>query len=322
MKPPETNSPAHGPAGPPAASDMPADAAIIRWAPAWAVPYIRLARFDRMIGAWILVFPCWWSALLASPGLADGWRLAGLALAFGAGAVVMRGAGCVINDIIDRDVDAHVARTASRPVAAGIISVPRALAFLTVLLVIGLAIVSVFNRLTIALALGSLVLVVIYPFMKRITYWPQAWLGLTMTFGALLGYTAVRAELGWPAVALYAGAFFWTLGYDTIYAYADRADDAKAGIKTLSLKLGDDAKPWFTAFYTIAAALFGLAGALAHLGWPFWVGLVLVYAHMLWQAWSVDLNDPADCLRKFRTVRTFGWLLLASIAAGQLARVW
>jgi 4-hydroxybenzoate polyprenyltransferase len=317
MTPPDTNSAKDRRDAMVGTSDMPAEAPILRLVPGWAVPYMRLARFDRLIGAWILVFPCWWSLVLASPGLIDGARLVELALAFAAGAVVMRGAGCVINDIIDRDVDARVARTAARPVASGAISVPRALIFLTLLLLTGLAIVSLFNLFTMALAISSLVLVVIYPFMKRVTYWPQAWLGLTMTFGALLGWAAVRGSLDWPAGLIYAGAFFWTLGYDTIYAYADRADDIKAGIKTLSLKLGDRPKPWFTLFYTVAAALFGAAGYTAHLGWLFWPILGVVYVHMLWQAWAVDLEDPDDCLAKFRAVRTFGWLLLLAILAGQ-----
>ncbi len=303
-----------------AVSDIPADGWAARFAPGWALPYIRLARADRLIGAWILVFPCWWSLALASPGLAGGWHLLKLAALFAAGAVVMRGAGCVINDIIDRDIDRRVARTAERPIASGAIGIPAALVFLAGLLAVGLAIVTRFNLFTVGLAISSLALVVAYPFMKRITYWPQAWLGLTMTFGALLGFAAVRGTLAPEAFLLYAGALFWTLGYDTIYAYADLADDTAAGVKTLSIRLGDNAKPWFTGFYTVAVALFGAAGHLAALAWPFWPLLGLVYAFLLWQAWAVDLHDPADCMRKFRATRVFGWLLLAAIIAGQWAR--
>jgi 4-hydroxybenzoate polyprenyltransferase len=302
---------------PRAASDIPTDTWLVRHAPPRVLPYIRLARFDRLIGAWILVFPCWWSLVLASPGLIGWDRLIGHGLLFFAGAVVMRGAGCVINDIIDRDIDRRVARTALRPIASGQIGIPAALVFLAVLLALGLWILSHFNRFTILLAVSSLALVVVYPFMKRITYWPQAWLGLTMTFGALVGFAAERGTLAPEAFLLYAGALFWTLGYDTIYAYADLADDKAAGVKTLSIRLGDRAKPWFTAFYTIAVVLFGAAGYVAGTGWAFWPGLALVYAFLLWQAWAVDLNDPADCMRKFRATRVFGWLLLGALVAGQ-----
>ncbi len=302
---------------PKSASDIPEHGLVARLAPVWTLPYLRLGRYDRLIGAWILLFPCWWSLVLASPGLLDWGRLLVHAALFAVGAVIMRGAGCTINDIIDRDVDRRVARTRTRPVASGAVSVPKALVFLALQLALGLAVVLVFNWFTIVLAISSLALVVTYPFMKRITYWPQAWLGLTMTFGALLGFASLRDALAPEAFLLYAGAFFWTLGYDTIYAYADRADDAAAGVKSLSLRLGDNAKPWFTAFYTIAVLLFGGAGYLAELGWLFWPVLGIVYAQLLWQAWAVDLDDPADCLTKFRTVRLFGWLLLAALVAGQ-----
>jgi 4-hydroxybenzoate polyprenyltransferase len=311
---PGPKKPGHGLS---AASDIPTAGPLVRYAPNWALPYIRLARLDRLIGAWILVFPCWWSLVLARPGLIGWDGLIGLGLLFAAGALVMRSAGCVINDIFDRDIDRRVARTRERPIASGAVSIPQALVFLALLLAIGLFIVSHFNRLTLILAVSSLVLVVAYPFMKRITYWPQAWLGLTMTFGALLGFAAARGILAPEAFALYAGAFFWTLGYDTIYAYADRIDDEAAGVKSLSLWLGDRAKPWFTAFYTIAVALFAVAGILAELDWAFWPMLALVYGFLLWQAWAVDLDNPEDCMKKFRATKLFGWLLLAALIAGQ-----
>jgi 4-hydroxybenzoate polyprenyltransferase len=314
---PENSTPEKPGHGPSAASDIPTAGLLVRYAPNWALPYIRLARFDRLIGAWILVFPCWWSLVLARPGLVGWDNLIGLGLLFAAGALVMRSAGCVINDIFDRDIDCRVARTRERPIASGAISIRQALIFLAGLLAIGLFIVSHFNRPTLTLAVSSLALVVAYPFMKRITYWPQAWLGLTMTFGALLGFTAARNALAPEAFALYAGAFFWTLGYDTIYAYADRIDDKAAGVKSLSLWLGDHAKRWFTAFYTIAVMLFGLAGVLAGVGWAFWPMLGLVYGFLLWQAWAVDLDNPEDCMKKFRATKLFGWLLLAALIAGQ-----
>ncbi len=319
MSGPDTNPPGASPGPTPgsARSDIPETGWLVRATPAWALPYVRLGRFDRLIGVWILVFPCWWSVALASPGLAHGWELARLALLFAAGALVMRAAGCTINDIVDRDIDRQVARTRDRPLASGALTVPRALAFLVVLLALGLAILLAFNRLTILLAVGSLALVVAYPFMKRITWAPQAWLGLTMTFGTLLGFAAVQGALAPEAFLLYAGAWFWTLGYDTIYAYADIADDRAAGTKTLSIVLGDRAKPWFTAFYAAAVLLFGAAGHVAGLGWAFWPLLAAVAAYLLWQAWAVDLDDPEDCMRKFRATRGFLVLLLAAIVAGQ-----
>lgn len=300
------------------ASDIPERGLLVRLTPPALLPYLRLGRFDRLIGAWILVFPCWWSVVLASPGLAHGTELLKLGLLFLAGAVVMRGAGCTVNDIIDRDIDRKVARTRTRPVASGAVSVPRAFMFLALLLAVGLAILLAFNRFTIMLAVGSLALVMIYPFMKRITWVPQAWLGITMTFGSLLGFAAVQGKLAPEAFLLYAGAFFWTLGYDTIYAFADIEDDKATGVKTLSLVLGPQAKPWFTVFYTIAVALFGAAGYVAGLGFAFWPSLGVVYAFLLWQAWAVDLDDPADCMNKFRATRIFLVLLLATLLAGQI----
>lgn len=301
------------------ASDIRADDWVARFLPRPVQPYIRLARLDRPIGIWILVFPCWCSVALASPGLAAPWEILRLAALFLAGAVAMRGAGCTFNDIIDRDIDARVARTRVRPIPSGAVTVPRALAFLALELAIGLAILTAFNRFTILLAIAALPLVAIYPFMKRITYWPQAWLGLTMTWGALLGYASVTGTLAAEALLLYAALFFWTLGYDTIYAYADKADDLAAGAKSLPLKLGRWAKPWFTFVYAVAIALIAAAGYTAGLGWPFWPILAAAYAQLLWQVRRVDLDDPADCLDKFRSNRLFLALVLAAIVAGQAA---
>lgn len=300
-----------------ATPDIPEKGWLVELCPPHVLPYIRLGRFDRLIGAWILVFPCWWSMVLGSPALSHGWDLLRLGLLFLAGAVIMRAAGCTINDIVDRDIDRQVARTRTRPIASGAVSVPQALVFLAVLLTVGFAILMTFNDFTIVLAASSLVLVVIYPFMKRITWIPQAWLGITMTFGCLLGYAAVRGTLHLEAFLLYAGAFFWTLGYDTIYAFADYEDDRRSGVKTLSIVLGRHAKPWFTAFYTIAVILFGAAGHVAGLGFGFWPALGVVYAFLLWQAWAVDLDDPADCMNKFRATRVFLVLLLLALLAGQ-----
>ncbi len=233
---------------------------IDRYPPAGLRPYLKLWRADKPIGAWLLLWPCWWSLALAAPG---GWPDARLLALFGIGAVVMRGAGCTVNDMVDRRIDARVARTRDRPLASGALSLVQAWGFLALLLVIGLVILLQFNRWAIALGAASLPLIALYPYMKRITDWPQAFLGLVFNWGALLGWTAATGALGWPAVALYAGCFAWTLGYDTIYAHQDKEDDAIVGVKSSALKLGAATRPWLFAFYGVAAALLALAGALA-----------------------------------------------------------
>jgi 4-hydroxybenzoate polyprenyltransferase len=301
------------------ASDMPQGGWVDRM-PETLRPYLRLARLDRPIGTWLLLFPCWWGLVLASPGLGAPRHLILLAVLFAAGALVMRGAGCTFNDIIDRDIDAKVARTAQRPIPSGAVSPRQAALFLGLQLATGLAVLLSFNLFTIALGVSSLLLVAAYPFMKRITYWPQAWLGLTFNWGALLGFAAVAGELQSSALLLYAAGFFWTLGYDTIYAHQDKADDLIAGVKSLALKLGDDTRPWLIGFYSVAAALMAAAGAAAGLGWPFYVLLVLAFAQLLWQALTAALDDPNDCLAKFRANRLFGWLVLAALIAGQAWR--
>ncbi len=298
------------------ASDIPETGWINRL-PGVVRPFLRLARLDRPIGTWLLLFPCWWSVVLASPGLVPAGRLIGLAALFAAGAIVMRGAGCTFNDIVDRDLDAKVARTRTRPIPSGAVSVRAAVIFLVLELMIGLGILAMFNGFTIALGVASLALIFTYPFMKRITYWPQAWLGLTFNWGALLGFAAVTGTLGPEAVALYAAGFFWTLGYDTIYAHQDRADDLLVGIKSLALKFGANTLPWLMGFFTAAGALMFAAGIMAGIGWAFYLLLALAFAQLLWQAVGVDIDDPHDCLAKFRSNRLFGWLVLAALAAGQ-----
>jgi 4-hydroxybenzoate polyprenyltransferase len=295
-------------------SDMPAGGWIDRLAPASVAPYMRLARLDRPIGSWLLLFPCWWGVALASAGFPD---LRFMAL-FAIGAVIMRAAGCTVNDIADRDFDARVARTRARPIACGDIGLPQAFAFLGLLLLAGLGVLVTFNPFTVALGIAALPLIVAYPFMKRITYWPQAFLGLTFNWGALLGWAAVEGVLAAPALALYAGAFFWTLGYDTIYAHQDKADDLIVGVKSTALKLGEGTRPWLFAFYGLAVALFALAGALAGIGLPFFVLLAAAAGHFAWQAATVRIDAPADCLAKFKSNKWVGWTLLAAIVAGRL----
>jgi 4-hydroxybenzoate polyprenyltransferase len=298
-----------------AASDSPATSWIDRLAPAATRPYLRLARVDRPIGTWLLLFPCWWSLSLAAPA----WPDAGLMALFAAGAVVMRGAGCTVNDIWDRDFDARVARTAGRPIASGEVSVPGALVFLALQLLGGLLVLAQFNAFAIVLGAGSLVLIAVYPYMKRVTYWPQAVLGLTFNWGALLGWAAVHGGLAGPAVALYAAGVLWTLGYDTIYAHQDKEDDLLVGLKSSALKLGGATRPWLFGFYGGTIALMALAGHLAGLAWPFYAALALGASQLAWQAGRVDTDVPKDCLAKFKSNQLFGWIVLAGIIAGRAA---
>lgn len=290
---------------------------LLRLLPSAWQPYARLARLDRPIGAWLLLFPCWWGLLLASPGLADPGRLLWLGVVFAVGAVVMRGAGCTINDIIDRDFDARVARTAQRPIPSGAVSVRAAWVFLAAELLVGLAVLLVLHPFAWALGVASLLLVFSYPLMKRVTYWPQAVLGLAFNWGVLMGYAAMTGTLAPAAIALYAAGICWTLGYDTIYAHQDKDDDALIGVKSTALKFGAATKPWLFGFYVATILLAALAGALAGLAWPFHAVLVAGAAQLFWQAAKADIDDPADCLAKFRSNRWFGWLLLAALAAGQ-----
>ena len=294
--------------------DIPVGDWIDRFAPAGMRPYLRLMRLDRPIGTWLLLFPCWWSIALAASGPPD----LGLMALFAIGAVVMRGAGCTINDIADHKFDALVARTAGRPIPSGAVSPRQAALFLGLELTIGLAILVTLNRVAILVGVASLLLVFPYPLMKRVTYWPQAWLGLTFNWGALLGWTAATGGLAPPALALYAAGLFWTLGYDTIYAHQDKEDDVLVGVKSSALALGALTRPWLFLFFGLALGLIALSGWLAGLAWPFYPLLVLAAAQLGWQAATVDIDDAADCLAKFKSTRWFGWGLLAAIVAGRL----
>ena len=301
-----------------AASDIPRGGWVDRLLPASWRPYARLARLDRPIGTWLLLFPCWWSIAFASPEPLSRESLILFAL-FGIGALVMRGAGCTFNDICDRDFDAQVARTRDRPLPSGQVTVPGALVFLAVLLAAGLAILLALKPFAIAVGAASLVLVFTYPLSKRVTYWPQFVLGLAFNWGALLGWAAVREEISLAPVLLYVGGIFWTLGYDTIYAHQDRRDDPAAGVKSTARRLGLDSKPWLFAFYLAAAALFAATGHAAGLGWIFFAGLALGTLQLVWQVSAVDLDAPRDCLAKFRSNRLFGWIVLASAVTAQLS---
>ncbi|MDX1402325.1 MAG: 4-hydroxybenzoate octaprenyltransferase [Kiloniellales bacterium] len=278
---------------------------------------MKLARIDRPIGVWLLLYPCWCSyamALKATSNLAianlnDLW----LALLFAVGAFVMRAAGCTINDIADRDIDAKVARTALRPLPSGQISLLQAFVFLGLLLIAGLVVLLQFNSFTIWLGVSSLVLVASYPFMKRFTYWPQAWLGLTFNWGMLMGWSAVTGSLSAPAYLLYAAGIFWTLGYDTIYAHQDKEDDAFAGVKSTALRLGSKTKPWLFAFYGLTVLFLGAAGLSVSFNWIYFTGLGVIALHFCWQILSLNIDDPKGCLMRFKSNRHIGLILLIAI---------
>jgi 4-hydroxybenzoate polyprenyltransferase len=282
-------------------------------APSWLRPYLRLARLDRPIGSWLLLLPCWWSSALAAvaahartPSL---WHL----VLFFVGAFAMRGAGCTWNDIVDRDLDGAVERTASRPIPSGQVSLAQAALFLILQSLVGFAVLIAFNTFTVALGLASLAIVAVYPFMKRITYWPQIVLGLAFSWGALMGWAGAFGRLGDPAFLLYAGSISWVIGYDTIYAHQDRDDDALIGIKSTALLFGPRTKPMLALFYTVAVLLIGAAGFSADAGLYFALGLVAFAAHLAWQIVRLDTADPDNCLAVFKSNRDAGLILFAGL---------
>ena len=295
------------------ASDIPKGEWLDRYVPAPARPYFRLARLDRPIGTWLLLFPCWWGIAMAPPGLPSLW----LMLLFGLGAVLMRGAGCTYNDIVDRDFDARVARTADRPIPSGAVSVRQAVAFMGLQSLLGLVILLQLTPTAIALGVLSLLLICMYPLMKRVTWWPQFFLGLAFNWGALMGPAAVIDALPTWAYVLYAGGIFWTLGYDTIYAHQDKEDDALIGVKSSARRLGAHTRPALGIFYGGAIVLFGVAGDMAGLSWAFQTALILGAAQLAWQVTTIDIDDPHDCLRMFKSNRVFGWIVLAGIVLGR-----
>jgi len=305
-------------------NDTVADAApgnwVDRYAPAPLRPYARLARLDRPIGWWLLLWPCWWSSALAAD--AAGWRVPDpwhLVL-FLVGAVAMRGAGCTYNDIVDRDFDAKVRRTRSRPIPSGQVSVRQAWIFLALQCVVGLVVLLQFNGPTILWGAASLLVVAAYPFAKRVTDWPQMVLGLAFSWGALVGWTAVSGTIGWPAVLVYAASILWTIGYDTIYAHQDREDDELIGVRSTARLFGGYTRPAIAAAYVAAATLLAVAFALAGTGPAAFVGLGAFAVHLGWQLATLDTDDPARCLALFRSNRIAGWLpflgLLVDMAIG------
>jgi 4-hydroxybenzoate polyprenyltransferase len=285
-----------------------------RYAPPALRPYLRLARLDRPIGTWLLLFPGWWAIAMAAPG----WPDARLLALFALGAVAMRGAGCTLNDIIDRDIDGRVARTRTRPLPSGAVSLRQAMVFLVLQLLIGAGVLLCLDRLAVLLGLLVLLLIGTYPLMKRVTYWPQFFLGLNFNWGALMGWAAATGRLDASAFLLYAGGIAWTLGYDTIYAHQDKEDDALIGVKSSALALGARTRPFLLVFYAAAVALWAAAGVAAGLGWAFWAALGAGAAQLLWQGSQVDIDDPSDCLAKFRANRWVGWLMLLGAVGGHV----
>lgn len=286
--------------------------------PSWARPYARLARWERPIGWWLLLWPCWWSAGLAAikaghigPNL---WYLA----LFLVGAVAMRGAGCTYNDLVDEEIDAQVERTRSRPIPAGQVSRTQAKIFLIIQALVGLLVLLQFNTFTILLGICSLLPVAVYPFMKRVTNWPQFFLGLAFSWGALMGWAAEFGHLGWAPLALYAGGICWTIGYDTIYAHQDKEDDALVGVKSTARLFGVFTKPAMLMLYAAATALFALAATLADAGPAAFAGIALGALHLLWQAIVLDIDDPDQCLKLFRSNTTYGWILFIGLVLDSL----
>jgi 4-hydroxybenzoate polyprenyltransferase len=291
-----------------------------RSAPLWSRPYLRLSRFDRPIGSWLLLMPCWWSAALASGIAHDLHQLPKMIVLFFVGAFVMRGAGCTWNDITDRDLDAKVERTRSRPIPAGQVTAKRALAFLVLQALIGLVVLLQFNGFAIATGIASLVIVAAYPFMKRITYWPQTVLGLAFSWGALMGFAVVFGRIDATALLLYAGSICWVIAYDTIYAHQDTEDDALIGIKSTALLFGARTQSALMLFYGLAVVLIGAALVLAGAGWPAWLGLAVFAAHLVQQIIRIDIHDPTLCLRLFKSNRDAGLLLFAGLLVDAVIR--
>lgn len=291
-------------------------------------PYLRLARIDRPIGTWLLLLPCWWGILLGALAVPETRDLTTLWLliACGAGAVLMRGAGCTWNDISDRDIDPMVERTRNRPLAAGAVTMREAVIWMVFQMVAAFLLLLTFNAAAIALGVLALLPVAIYPFAKRFTWWPQAFLGLAFNWGALLGWTAQTGSLGWPAVILYAAGIAWTLFYDTIYAHQDREDDALIGVKSTARLFGEGTDKWLSGFLVASVLLMSLAiiYALAPQADPLSLSLALggawaFGAHLNWQLRRLSIHDPALCLRLFRSNRDAGLIVVLFFAVALLA---
>ena len=296
-------------------ADAQKDNWVDRFAPAWAKPYLRLSRWDRPIGIWLLFWPCAWGlalAAIANPALGFSWWHAVLMLV---GAALMRGAGCTFNDIVDRDIDMQVARTRSRPIPSGAVTSRDALAFLVAQALLASVVLFQFNRFTVWAGVASLVLVAIYPFMKRVTWWPQAFLGLAFSYGALVGWSAQTGGLAMPALLLYFGTILWVIGYDTIYALQDVEDDALIGVKSTARLFGSRARPIVAGFYVGAYLLWLAAATIAGAGIVFAV-LSLVAAGLLaWQVQTVDAERPDNPRSRFYSNHYVGIAITLALLA-------
>ena len=302
--------------------------------PVSARPIITLLRFDRPAAVWLLLLPCWWSMSLGVRSLSlpswdigsiadfaqmtNGQTILSMATLFAIGAVLMRGAGCIINDIFDRNIDRRVERTRGRPLACGALSLTSAVVCVGSVMLVSFFILLQFNLMTVSVALLSVPMFVIYPLMKRITHWPQAWLGLTFSWGALLGWTAVTGVLSAPAVVLYIGCFFWILGYDTLYAHQDREDDIAAQVGSLAILLGRNTTPVIAGSYTISFCLFLVAGTLVDFHWAFYFFMIFPACHLIWQVTKIDIQDRERCWTLFASNRMFGLLILLAFVAGHV----
>ncbi|MFO1107408.1 MAG: 4-hydroxybenzoate octaprenyltransferase [Amaricoccus sp.] len=313
------------PSGPPNGSVADATRGnwVDRYAPPGLRPYLRLSRADRPVGSWLLLIPCWWGLGLAAaasgPRPGDLWIALGCAL----GAVLMRGAGCTWNDLTDREIDAAVARTRSRPLPSGQVSPRQAVAWMAAQALLAFLILLSFPPIAIGLGIASLALVAIYPFAKRFTWWPQVFLGLAFNWGVLLAWAAHQGSLGWPAVLAYLAGIVWTLFYDTIYAHQDREDDALIGVKSTARLFGTATPRWLAGFLAASTALLGLA-VLSALGgraalWPALAGVVGFAAHLAWQLRRLDIDDPDICLMLFRSNRDAGLILTAGLVLAAFA---
>ncbi len=291
-----------------------------RHLPPGARPYARLARLDRPIGWWLLLWPCWWSAALAADAggraYPDPWHI----LLFFIGAVAMRGAGCTYNDIVDRDLDAKVARTRSRPIPSGQVTVFQAKIFMVVQALIGLLVLIQFNRFAILLGIASLATVAIYPFLKRVTDWPQLGLGIAFNWGALMGWAAAFGRLDLAPVLLYVGGILWTIGYDTIYGHQDKEDDALIGVHSTARLFGSRTRLLLVLFYSGATVLFAAAYGAAGVGPIAFAGLALGATHLGWQVVTLRADDPDRCLMLFQSNRDYGWILFIGLLADCFVR--
>lgn len=285
----------------------------LRFLPRWTRPYVRLMRLERPIGWQLLLWPCVWASLLASIASDGGIRFDHLILFF-IGSVVMRSAGCTLNDIADRDIDAKVARTAARPIPSGEISAKAAAVFLCVLMLIGFAVLISFNLFTIVLGISALALVAIYPFMKRITNWPQIVLGLAFAWGGLVGWSAQMGGLAAPALLVYTACVIWIVAYDTIYAFQDLEDDVMAGVGSSALALGDKAPVFIGISYAAVLVMLGAAMVLAQAGWPSFIALLGAAGHFGWQVKTLDITDPVGSLRRFKSNGQVGLLVALGLA--------